>query len=192
MSDLRLWPDPILARPAVETHWLPRDEVLHTAVLLRRAVADLAPLGIAANQIGRPGRIVAFNQALVGFDLPDIALDPAIERASPEVCQRIEGCLSLPGVAVPVSRPAWIVLTWTGFDGYRQRRRVKGLAAACALHEIDHLDGRTILDRAQASALRRRRLARYPVADLEPLLPNLLRAVSSGRLDNRHEAVCER
>jgi len=176
MSDLRLWPDPILVRPAVETHWLPRDEVLHTAVLLRRAVADLAPLGIAANQIGRPGRIVAFNQALLGFDLPDVALDPAIERASPEACQRIEGCLSLPGVAVPVSRPAWIVLAWTGFDGRRQRLRVKGLAAACALHEIDHLDGRTILDRAQAPALRRDRFARRPAGDPGPLLPDLLPA----------------
>jgi peptide deformylase len=139
-------------------------------------VTDLAPLGIAANQIGRPGRIVAFNQALVGFDLPDIALDPVIERASPEACQRIEGCLSLPGVTVPVSRPTWIVLTWMGFDGHRQRRRVKGLAAACALHEIDHLDGRTILDHAQAPALQRRHLARSPIANPEPPLPDLLPA----------------
>ncbi len=176
MSNLRLWPDPILARPAVETQWLPRDEVLHTAVLLRRAVADLAPLGIAANQIGRPGRIVAFNQALLGFDLPDVALDPVVERASGETVQRIEGCLSLPGVAAPVSRPVWIQLAWTGFDGRRQRLRLKGLAAACALHEIDHLDGRTILDRAQAPLLYQPRLARRPAGVPGPLLPDLLPA----------------
>jgi peptide deformylase len=174
MSDLRLWPDPILARPSVETRWLPRDEVLHTAVLLRRAVADLAPLGIAANQIGRPGRIVAFNRSLLGLDLPDVVLDPVVERASAEMIQRIEGCLSLPGVAVPVCRPAWIHLAWTGFDGQRQRMRLKGLAAACALHEIDHLDGRTILDRRTPPAPRGARGPRRTAPDPGPLLPDLL------------------
>jgi len=147
MNNLRLWPDPILTQRAVETWRLPRDEVLHTAVLLRRAVEDFAPLGIAANQIGRPGRLIAFNRILLGLNLPDVALDPVVEYASTELIQRIEGCLSLPGISVPVRRPAWIHFAWTGFDGCRYRLRLKGLAAACALHEIDHLDGLTILDR---------------------------------------------
>jgi peptide deformylase len=174
MTDLRLWPDPILTRPAVETRRLPRDEVMHTAVLLRRAVADFAPLGIAANQIGRPGRIIAFNRVLLGPDLPDVALDPVVERASAERIQRVEGCLSLPGVAVPVCRPAWIHLAWTGFDGRRQRRRLKGLAAACALHEIDHLDGLTILDRAAFPGPHEARRMRQEDIDRGPPRPDLL------------------
>jgi peptide deformylase len=177
MTDLRLWPDPILTRPAVETRLLPRDEVLHTAVLLRRAVADLAPLGIAANQIGRPGRIIAFNRALLGLDLPDVALDPVVERASAERIQRIEGCLSLPGVAVPVCRPAWIHLAWTGFDGRRQRKRLKGLAAACALHEIDHLDGLTILDRRMPPTPREAHQIRQDDIDRGSSRPDLLPTV---------------
>jgi len=66
MSDLRLWPDSILAHPAIETHWLSRNEMLHTAPLPRRAVADLALLGIAANQIGRDGRTILDRRPSVG------------------------------------------------------------------------------------------------------------------------------
>jgi len=178
MTDLRLWPDPILARPAADTRELSRAEVLHTAVLLRQAVATLAPLGIAANQIGRAGRLLAFNQALLGLDLPDVVLDPTVERASAEVVQRTEGCLSLPGVSASISRPAWIWLAWTGFDGRRQRMRLKGLAAACALHEIDHLDGLTILDRAQhptGQGLRFRRPVAPALGAAMPHLPAHLR-----------------
>jgi peptide deformylase len=57
-----------------------------------------------------------------------------------------EGCLSLPGLGVQTDR--WIdVLIENGFEGERKREYYNGFAAIIVQHEMDHLNGKTILDR---------------------------------------------
>jgi len=57
-----------------------------------------------------------------------------------------EGCLSIPGEAEEVERPAIATVEFLDVDGDLQRLRCEGLLATAAQHEIDHLDGKLYLD----------------------------------------------
>jgi peptide deformylase len=59
----------------------------------------------------------------------------------------MEGCLSIPGVHVEVERPTAVVLTGLDASGKDLRVEASGLLARIFQHELDHLNGITILDR---------------------------------------------
>jgi peptide deformylase len=92
-----------------------------------------------------------------GTRTPRVFLDPEIVAASDALHTGTEGCLSIPGLPVTVTRPAEVTLRWTGLDGARHEERLIGPEATCAQHELDHLNGRLIIDlmdeaaRAEAS-----------------------------------------
>ena len=58
-----------------------------------------------------------------------------------------EGCLSIPGVTVPVERPVHIRVKAQDERGDGLLIEASGLEARVIQHEIDHLDGVLILDR---------------------------------------------
>ena len=71
-----------------------------------------------------------------------------------------EGCLSIPGLMVEVTRHAEIDLRWHDLDGLGHAARLTGFAALCAQHELDHLDGIVTLDRVD-DATRAAHIAAY-------------------------------
>ena len=58
-----------------------------------------------------------------------------------------EGCLSIPGLYLPVRRAAQAVATGVDLDGQPVRVAGRGELARCLQHELDHLDGQLYLDR---------------------------------------------
>jgi peptide deformylase len=78
-----------------------------------------------------------------------------------------EGCLSLPGITVPVERSASVVCEALDLKGRRLRIEAEGLLSRVVQHEIDHLDGTLIIDRATPDE-RRAALKRYLEAQQEP------------------------
>ncbi len=83
---------------------------------------------------------------------PVVAVNPVVLSRATGIATMDEGCLSLPGVVTPVSRPDWVVLRWTALDGTQMAARLDGIAAVCAQHELDHLDGILTLDRTTPEA----------------------------------------
>ena len=73
-----------------------------------------------------------------------------------------EGCLSLPGAIVEVTRSSSIRLRATDHHGVSVDVCYRGLASICVQHENDHLDGVLILDKADSFG---RRLALQNVWD---------------------------
>jgi peptide deformylase len=67
-----------------------------------------------------------------------------------------EGCLSIPGASVEVTRPDKIRLNWVDIDGEHHEASPEGLLAVCIQHEIDHLEGKLLVD--YLSPLKRARL----------------------------------
>ena len=67
-----------------------------------------------------------------------------------------EGCLSIPGASVEVSRPDKIELHWLDLKGKQHKSNPEGLLAVCIQHEIDHLEGKLLVD--YLSPLKRSRL----------------------------------
>ena len=105
--------------------------------------------GLAAPQVGVALRLFVMDVAWKeGDPAPVVAVDPEIVAASEETDAAEEACLSIPGRPVRVRRPAAVTMRWTGLDGTRAEHRLAGAAARCAQHELDHLDGVLILDRA--------------------------------------------
>jgi peptide deformylase len=57
-----------------------------------------------------------------------------------------EGCLSIPDVRVDIERPGSLRVRFLDRDGKPQELEAEGLLATAIQHEIDHLNGRLIID----------------------------------------------
>jgi peptide deformylase len=107
---------------------------------------DAMGIGLAATQVGAMHRLLVYR---VEPDSPVAAhVNPVIEWKSKDEEIAEEGCLSLPGVLVDVERPIHVRVK--GFDerGDALWIEASGLEARVIQHEIDHLDGVLIVDRA--------------------------------------------
>ena len=104
-------------------------------------------VGLAATQLGILRRILVFQ---AGADAPATALvNPEIEWSSErELASAEEGCLSLPGVVLDVERPLHVRVRGLDPGGEQIAIEASGLEARVLQHEIDHLDGVLILQRA--------------------------------------------
>jgi peptide deformylase len=139
------YPDPILRKKA--------EEVKTVDETLRKLVDDMAEamygddgVGLAAPQIGISKRVIVVDGGK-GF----MALfNPEIVRADSETDTMEEGCLSLPGIRIQVTRPVCIVLRALTMAGESVEWEVEGLMARIFQHEIDHLNGVLIIDRASS------------------------------------------
>ena len=121
-----------------------------------------ATVGLAAPQIGAPVRAFALDvtghpKATSSNGLV-LLFDPELLETESEVMAR-EGCLSVPDLTADVRRARRIVVAGLDEEGRRRVLSMEGFEARAALHELDHLDGILILDRADSpSALFPRRV----------------------------------
>jgi peptide deformylase len=98
--------------------------------------------GLAANQVGVLKRVIVLNTKKFRGSIvnPVITMSSGSKRSE-------EGCLSFPGRRVTVKRYKSIVVE--GFDASWQpvKLSLRGFASFAAQHEIDHLNGITIMDK---------------------------------------------
>jgi peptide deformylase len=138
--------DPVLkskASPVREFGPSLRAEVERMIGIMRDGIG----VGLAATQLGILRRVLVF-QAGGGDSEATALVNPEIEWASQEAVVAEEGCLSLPRVSMDVERPLHATVTGLDVDGEPVRIEASGLEARVLQHEIDHLDGVLILDRA--------------------------------------------
>jgi peptide deformylase len=137
--------DPVLksvASPVSELGPELRKEVERMIGVMR----DGMGVGLAATQLGILRRILVFQ---AGRDSePTALLNPTVEWLSGEAVVAEEGCLSLPGVSMDVERPLHARVGGLDMEGEAVTIEASGLEARVLQHEIDHLDGVLILDRA--------------------------------------------
>ena len=137
--------DPVLksrASPVSEFGPALRTEVDRMIAIMR----DGQGVGLAATQLGVLRRLLVFQ---AGPDsAPTGLVNPAIEWLSAKAVVAEEGCLSLPRVAMDVERPLHARVEGLDVEGEPVRIEASGLEARVLQHEIDHLDGVLILDRA--------------------------------------------
>ncbi len=105
-------------------------------------------IGLAAPQLGVGRRVIVMDCAK-GEDeepAPLCLANPEVVRASEETREHEEGCLSVPDIYAPVTRPAAVRVRFLNRDGDTEERDFEGLGATCVQHEIDHLDGKLFID----------------------------------------------
>ena len=145
MSFIRKWGDPVLksrATPVDRFDDTLGQQVQRMAGIMRDAVG----VGLAAPQLGISQRLLVYR---IGSDAPLIALvNPEFEWKSEDVETFEEGCLSIPSVAVDVERPVHVRVRACDEHGDARLVEASGLEARVIQHEMDHLDGVLMLDRA--------------------------------------------
>ena len=109
-------------------------------------------VGLAANQIGYNRRIFVMDVSNER-DKPQIFINPVIKTKNNIKMGDTEGCLSCPGHEVKVSRSISVNLEWICRHGKKQFKTFYHLPCRVVLHEMDHLDGKLILDYAKSPAL---------------------------------------
>jgi peptide deformylase len=111
-------------------------------------------VGLAAPQIGINKRIVVFRKK--GFDEGksrikdpndfEVLINPRITQARGEMVSGVEGCLSCPDIQVEISRFPEIKVRALDAKGQKINKKYEDYVARVIQHEIDHLDGKLIVD----------------------------------------------
>lgn len=111
---------------------------------MKDTMADANGVGLAAPQIG------VLKRAIV-VDVEDILLElvnPVLVKGSGTQLNT-EGCLSIPNMEFPVERYKNVVVEALNRQGDPVQIKATGLLATALQHEMDHLDGILIVDRAK-------------------------------------------
>lgn len=163
---IRAYGDPVLRERA--------HEVKEDSPELQKLIDDMIDTmrrangqGLAAPQVGQPVRVFVADlrhawKSLAPRDRPEIprqpmvVINPEIVEASEATAEFDEGCLSVPGIVVPVKRPIRVTLRY--LDRTFTPRTIEGFSTVASVlqHEFDHLEGVLHIDRL--SALARARL----------------------------------
>lgn len=147
LSQIRQYGDPVLrmTAPPVETFG---DELERVAERMFSLMHDSEGIGLAATQVGLLRRF--FVCSLDGEDR--VFVNPVIERAAGKLETESEGCLSLGPVRVDVERPIEVTVSAADAKGTRFTLELEGLEARVVQHELDHLDGKLIIDRTDEAS----------------------------------------
>jgi peptide deformylase len=105
-------------------------------------------LGLAATQVGLTKRIaIVASDDKPGHEAvlvnPEIVQTSGWEEAE-------EGCLSFPGVYVRMGRFTRVCVRHQDLQGKTCQMDAEGILARAIQHELDHLDGRLLVDRMSA------------------------------------------
>ena len=158
IDSVRVYDDAVLRAPARPVTEFDADLDRLIARLLRVQKRHRA-VGVAASQIGEPWDVFVINGAEIkNGGKPEVYVNARIVS---EVGQDTdeEGCLSFPGIFVPIRRPGRVAIAALDQDGNGFEREATGLLARAYSHETDHLQGRLIVDRVGANV--REKLIRH-------------------------------
>ena len=140
-------PDPILRKVSKKVSELELKMPLTQQLIddMFETMYDAPGIGLAAPQVGIAKRIIVVH---VGEDDgPYAIINPVLTDFEGEAVAT-EGCLSIPGKIGDVTRAEKCTVTGLDRKGKKFRLETEGLLARCFQHEVDHLDGVLILDKA--------------------------------------------
>jgi peptide deformylase len=139
---LRHYPDAALLLGSVEVTSITGD-IIALADKMIEVMYENNGVGLAANQVGVNKRLFVYDPDGEG---PEVVLNPYISARFGESTER-EGCLSVEGHVWEVKRYAEIVYEGVDLAGRRVAGELSGILARIFQHEIDHLNGKIIIDR---------------------------------------------
>jgi peptide deformylase len=105
---------------------------------------ELNGAGLSANQVGLDMQVFTFGD---GKELVRYIINPEVVDLSDETVTMREGCLSLPGVWLNLTRPVSVTARYQRTDGSWATEEFIELAARVFLHEYDHLYGVVFKDK---------------------------------------------
>ena len=108
---------------------------------------NLNGIGLAAVQVGILKRILVIDVSTKEEKKnPLCFINPVIKKTSDETSVYEEGCLSIPDTFIEIERPKICEVEYIDLDGKIKNIKCDGLLSTCLQHEINHLDGKLIID----------------------------------------------
>lgn len=141
-------PDPILHKVAKKVSELELKMPLTQQLIddMMETMHEAPGIGLAAPQVGIGKRIIVVH---VGEDGgPYAVINPVLTDFEGEAVAT-EGCLSIPGIIGEVKRAERCTVTGVDRKGRKFHIEADGLLSRCFQHEVDHLDGVLITDKAE-------------------------------------------
>lgn len=156
---LVVYPSPVLTSPAKPVGEITNDIKTLIDDMFETMYAANG-IGLAAPQVGVPLRIAVLDVSPVEGDVTSgfkssgkfEFINPVITHREGEIDWE-EGCLSVPGFWLVMKRSKKVVLSYLDKNGDKKTLNAEGLLAVAIQQEIDHLDGKLIID--SASRLKR-------------------------------------
>jgi peptide deformylase len=149
LSQIRQYGDPVLRMRAEEVTDFD-DELREVSERMITLMHDAEGVGLAATQVGILRRF--FVCTLDGEDR--LFVNPVVTALGEDTESDAEGCLSLGSVRVPVERLVKVRLAAQDVEGASVALELEGYPARVVQHEVDHLDGKLMLDRTDTEARR--------------------------------------
>ena len=104
-------------------------------------------IGLAAVQVGILKRVLVIDVSSKDEKkTPMSFINPVIKNLSDETSVYEEGCLSIPETFIEIERPKICEVDYIDLDGKKKTIKCEGLLSTCLQHEINHLDGKLIID----------------------------------------------
>src|SRR5579884_3784961 len=142
------YPDNFLRQPTTEVAAVD-DEVKKLVADMVETMYSKNGAGLAAIQVGSDKKIFIVEASVAGGDENDhpvVFINPKIEWLSDDTETSDEGCLSFPGIYVPIKRSLRARVRALGLDGKEFVAEGEGLYARALQHEHDHLINKLIID----------------------------------------------
>lgn len=139
--ELKTYPDPCLR---IKTHTVTKfgEETDGVIASMKQIMYENQGIGLAATQVGLGLSVFLID---TGDGLME-CLNPEIVESSKKKTRMEEGCLSLPGINVSVKRSEHIKIRAQNNKGEFFLKKFDGLMAKAIQHEMDHLQGKLIID----------------------------------------------
>ena len=102
-------------------------------------------IGLAANQAGYNKRIFVMDVSNERHHA-QVFINPIVLSKNNKKVKHTEGCLSCPGELVTLQRSITVDLEWTCRHGKLQHKTFSYLPSKVVQHEMDHLNGKLIID----------------------------------------------
>lgn len=145
---IRLYPDPVLKQEA-ETITKVDDRIMKLAKdMLETLYQTPGGIGLAAPQVGESVRMVVIDVAHrleEENDEPLVIINPEIVESEGEI-EFEEGCLSFPGYTTEITRSEMVRVQALDLNENPVEYVVNDFLAIVFQHELDHLNGKLILD----------------------------------------------
>ena len=150
-----IFPDPRLRKVAeMVTKFDKSLQILAEDML--ETMYDANGIGLAATQVNKHIRLIVMDLS-EDRNEPKIFVNPSFKiLKGHKMYEFEEGCLSIPGFNETIARPDKIELKWQDINGKVHTDTPEGLLTVCIQHEIDHLEGKLMVD--YISALKRDRV----------------------------------
>ena len=148
------FPDPRLRKKAIPITAFDKDLEKKADDMLFTMYEDKG-IGLAATQVNIHERLIVIDLSEDRSE-PLIIINPSYTVLDDTLEVSKEGCLSIPTFQQEVPRAKEIELTYQDLHGHEQKLIANGLLGYCIQHEIDHLNGKLLVD--YASSLKRSRI----------------------------------